>query len=102
MNPLLFLSFDIEADGPTPGINSMLSFGMVGFNEECNMIFEYEANLNSLPGAEQSISTMEWWLKPEQAEAWKYVNNNKREPKDVFGELEKKINILAKEYKIIC
>lgn len=49
--PLIFLSFDIEADGPAPGLNSMLSLGFVGINEEGKFVFQYEANLNPLPDA---------------------------------------------------
>lgn len=99
--PLLFLSFDIEADGEAPGLNSMLSIGFVGFNEKGLVVMEYEANLQTLAGATQSPQTMKWWHDEKQKEAWDYVNTNKREPDEVFKELCAKLDALAKEYKVV-
>lgn len=100
---LLFLSFDVEADGPAPGLNSMLSFGFVGIDEEGQIVFEYEANLEPLSDAKPNASTMEWWSKPEQAMAWEYVNTSKRDPRVAFMEMASHIETLKlKGYQIRC
>lgn len=57
----MFLSFDIEADGPCPGLNSMLSFGMAGFTPDARIVFEYEANLFPLPDTKPDPKTQKWW-----------------------------------------
>jgi len=57
----LYFSVDIETDGPCPGPNSMLSFGVVALTPEGEELGSYEANLELLPGATPNKSTMEWW-----------------------------------------
>lgn len=47
----LYYSVDVEADGPIPGKNSMLSFGCAVFTAKGNLIDTYSANLDLLEGA---------------------------------------------------
>lgn len=98
--PLLFLSYDVEADGPCPGLSSLLSLGIAGFNESGEVVFEYEANLMPLADAKANEETMRWWMRPEQHEAWEYVQKNRRPPNVVFQELKKHIDELKKKYRI--
>lgn len=74
----IFLFTDIEADGPVPGLNSMLSFASVACDENGEELGEFEANLETLPGASQYPATMSWW-KTEPA-AWNYSTKNPQDP----------------------
>lgn len=64
----IFVSTDVETDGPIPGVYSMLSFGSVAFTAEKEIISAFSANLNTLAGAAQDKATMQWWKT--QKTAW--------------------------------
>lgn len=66
--PEIYVSTDVEADGPIPGVNSMLSFGSAAYLADKTLIGTFTANLETLPGAVADPSTMEWWK--QQPEAW--------------------------------
>jgi len=62
----IYISTDIESDGPIPGPYSMLSFGSAAFvpfeaGDGWNMIGTFEANLETLGGAQGHPDTMDWW-----------------------------------------
>ena len=57
----IYVSTDIEADGPIPGPNSMLSFASVALRADKTVIDEFTANLQSLPDAKPHPRTMLWW-----------------------------------------
>lgn len=89
-NNEIYVSVDIEADGPIPGVNSMLNVGMAAFDlttkNPIKPIATYEANLIPLEDAVQDEFTMtEFWDK--QPEAWAYVTSNQREPSEVIQEI---------------
>ena len=44
----LYLSFDIEADGPSPYLNNMLSFGISGITQDGKEVFSIQRNLSPL------------------------------------------------------
>jgi len=75
----LFVSIDVETDGPIPSEYSMLSFGSAIFNRGGNIVGEFEANLKRLPDAKEDKGTMEWWKT--QPKAWGYCRRNQIEPK---------------------
>jgi len=64
----IYLSTDVEADGPIPGPNSMLSFGSAAYTGGKELIGTFSANLETLPGATADPKTAEWWA--QQPEAW--------------------------------
>lgn len=65
----LYFSTDIEADGPIPGDNSMLSLGTVVFTETGEELGSFSANLLPLPRASSDQRTMtEFWSK--NPDAW--------------------------------
>lgn len=66
--PELYLSVDVEADGPIPGPNSMLSFGAACFDEAGQLLGTFARNLETLEGAQGDPDTMRWW--EGQPEAW--------------------------------
>jgi hypothetical protein len=64
----IYISVDVETDGPIPGPNSMLSIGAAAFFEDRRMRGSFSANLETLEGATADPSTAEWWVS--QPEAW--------------------------------
>jgi hypothetical protein len=59
--PEIYLSVDIEADGPAPGRYSMLSFGIAAFTIDKVLLSTFTRNLEPLPGAVQHPRVMAWW-----------------------------------------
>jgi hypothetical protein len=80
----IYVSTDVEADGPIPGPNSMLSFASAAFRADKTLIGTFEANLTTLPGAQGDPKTMEWWKG--QPEAWAACRANPRDPAVVMPE----------------
>lgn len=64
----IYLSTDVETDGPIPGQNSMLSFASAAYLEDKTLLSTFSANLELLPGATPDPKTMEWWKT--QPTAW--------------------------------
>src|SRR5215510_3204205 len=49
--PEIYVSTDVEADGPIPGPHSMLSFGSAAFRADKTLVGTFTRNLETLPGA---------------------------------------------------
>jgi hypothetical protein len=64
----IYISTDIEADGPIPGPHSMLSIGAAAYTADKVLVSTFSANLETLPGAQAHPKTAEWWAT--QPEAW--------------------------------
>lgn len=63
----VFVSLDVEADGPFPGLNSMLSAGYAAFIDgQEQPLTTFYRNLELLPGATENSETMKWWNSTEQ------------------------------------
>jgi hypothetical protein len=59
--PEVYVSTDVETDGPIPGENSMLSFASVAYDGAGKELAVFSANLDLLPGAKPDPRTMAWW-----------------------------------------
>jgi DNA polymerase III alpha subunit (gram-positive type) len=57
----IYVSTDIETDGPIPGPHSMLSFASAAYTAEKQLLSTFSANLELLDGAVGHPSTMSWW-----------------------------------------
>ena len=64
----IYISTDVETDGPIPGPHSMLSIGSAAYTADKVLVSTFSANLETLPGAQAHPKTAEWWAK--QPEAW--------------------------------
>lgn len=65
----IYISTDIETDGPLPSHNSMLSFGSAAFTVKGGLVDTISANLDFYPGAKPDPRTQsEFWDK--QPDAW--------------------------------
>src|SRR5689334_16113614 len=78
----IYVSTDIEADGPIPGPHSMLSFGSAAFRDDKRMLSTFAANLTLLPGATGDEKTMNWWRS--NPEALAATRLNLQDPQDVM------------------
>lgn len=59
--PEIYVSTDIESDGPIPGPHPMLSFGSAAFRADKSLVSTFRAILHLLPDAKGDPKTMEWW-----------------------------------------
>ena len=57
----VYVSTDVETDGPIPGPHSMLSFASAVFLPDKTLVDTFTANLHTLPGATADAATMSWW-----------------------------------------
>jgi 3' exoribonuclease, RNase T-like len=87
----IYVSTDVEVDGPIPGPHSILSFASVAFLPDKTLVSKFTANLELLPGASGHPETMKWWAG--HPEAWEACRQNTRNPYDAMvdyvGWLEK-------------
>ena len=78
----IYVSTDIEADGPIPGPNSMLSLASAAYLADKTLVATFSANLIPLPGAACDPNTMAWWQT--QPDAWAACRSNLREPAEAM------------------
>jgi hypothetical protein len=64
----IYLSTDVETEGPIPGPHSMLSLGSAAYCADKALIATFSANLETLEGAAAHPKTSAWWAT--QPEAW--------------------------------
>lgn len=82
--PEIYVSTDIEADGPIPGPYSMLSFASAAYLADKTLISTYSENLVTLPQAQGHPATMAWWQQFPQA--WEACRVHVRPPEQVMPE----------------
>lgn len=103
-NKEIFVSIDIEADGPIPGQNSMLNFGAAAFDVYAENQFvpinTFEVNLYPLFDAVQDPDTMDWWKK--QPKAYAYIQKNKKYAIDAIPEFISWLNSLPGKPVMVC
>lgn len=68
MREEVYVSTDVETDGPIPGPHSMLSLGSAAYMGDKRLIATFSANLWELPGAAPHPQTAAWWAG--QPAAW--------------------------------
>ncbi|QXP90295.1 exonuclease [Methylococcus capsulatus] len=79
----IYVSVDIEADGPIPGPHSMLSIGAVAYGAQGDLLGEFTVNLETLPGAAPHPAMAEWWR--QFPEAWNAHRRNTRPPAEAMN-----------------
>jgi hypothetical protein len=78
----IYVSTDIEADGPIPGSHSLLSIASAAYTADKQLVATFTANLETLPGAQGHPKTMSWWS--EQPDAWAACRANPQPPAQVM------------------
>lgn len=76
--PEIYVSTDVETDGPIPGPNSMLSFASAAYTADKTLLGTFSANLVTLPEAAGDAATMEWWAS--QPQAWAACRTDLQDP----------------------
>jgi hypothetical protein len=74
----IYVSTDVEADGPIPGPHSMLSFASAAYTDDKTLLATFSANLVTLPEATPDPKTMDWWKT--QPEAWAECRRDLQDP----------------------
>ena len=80
--PEIYVSTDIETDGPIPGVNSMLSFASAAYDQKGQQRGVFTANLETLPDAKPHARTMAWW--EDQPRAWAACRENPQPPEQAM------------------
>lgn len=75
----IYVSTDVETDGPIPGPHSMLSFASAAYTADKLLISTFTANLETLPDATGHPKTMRWWQT--QPEAWRACREDLQPPR---------------------
>jgi hypothetical protein len=75
----IYVSTDIETDGPVAGRHSMLSLGSAAYAADKTLLGTFSANFETLPGATQHPKTTAWWAT--QPEAWSACRQNLEAPR---------------------
>lgn len=60
---VVYISCDIETDGPICNPNSILQLGSVSFNSKGDELDSFTVNLEELPNGSKCEKTMQWWSK---------------------------------------
>lgn len=79
----VYVSTDVEADGPIPGDYSMLSLGSVAFDATGEVMDQFQVNLECLPEACQCPMTMRWWSR--QPKAWAACRTDLCDPAEAMA-----------------
>jgi len=80
----IYVSTDVETDGPIPGPHSMLSFGSAAYRADKTLVSTFAANLETLPGAAGDPRTTAWWAT--QPAAWQACRENPQAPEIALQE----------------
>jgi hypothetical protein len=78
----VYVSTDVETDGPIPGPNSLLSFASAAYLADKTLVDTFTANLETLPGAAADPGTAAWWK--QHAEAWALARTDPEDPAAVM------------------
>lgn len=88
----IYVSTDVEADGPIPGPYSMLSIGSAAFQSDGTQVATFSSNLELLPDACGHPETMKWWGK--HPEAWQACRKDVEPPSVVMADYVKWLEAL--------
>jgi hypothetical protein len=101
--PEVYISFDVESNGPMPGFHSMYSFGACSFTLESGFLDSIGRNLEVLPGAIEDRRTMnEFWAQPENHAAFWAARKDPKPIKQAMHELDQWCrNQQLKDHKLV-
>lgn len=78
----IYVSTDVEVDGPIPGPYSLLSLGSAAYRADKTRVATFTVNLEPLPDATTHPDTMAWWDK--HRDAWAACRQNPRHPEEAM------------------
>ncbi len=97
--PIMYLSMDIEATGPIPGPNSMISLGAAMFSEDGVCGSTFSVNLKELPGSFYDPDTLEWWQ--DNTLAWDQATENPQDPQEAMESFIKWVKTAAGDSVVV-
>jgi hypothetical protein len=74
----IYVSTDVETDGPVAGRHSMLSIGSAAYAADKTLLSTFSANLETVAGLESDDVTAAWWAT--QPAAWQACRHNPEAP----------------------
>ena len=74
----VYVSTDVETDGPIPGPHSMLSFASAAFLPDKTLVDTFTANLKTLSEASADPATMSWWQ--QHPDKWAATRTDLQDP----------------------
>ncbi len=80
----IYVSTDVEVDGPIPGPHSLLSFGSAAYLADKTLVSTFAVNLELLPRASGHADTMAWWAK--HPDAWEVSRRDLRPPAEAMAD----------------
>jgi hypothetical protein len=80
--PEIYVSTDVETDGPIPGPHSMLGFASAAYGSDKSLVGTFAANLETLPGAQAQAATMSWWR--QHPDVWAATRTDLQDPADAM------------------
>lgn len=75
----IYVSTDVETDGPVAGRHSMLSIGSAAYTADKQLLQTFSANLEILQDLAADPKTADWWAT--QPEAWAACRRNLENPR---------------------
>ena len=90
----IFINMDIEADGPCPGLNSMLALGAEARDQDMNVLGHFYTTIETLPGAKPDPETTAWWLN-QKREIYEAARKDPSDPHVAMGAFRGWINGMA-------
>jgi DNA polymerase III alpha subunit (gram-positive type) len=75
----IYVSVDIETDGPIPGPHSMLEIGAAAFSAKGEPFSYFHGILKPLEGAAPHPETLKWWTE-EMGPRYQYLLDNGKDP----------------------
>ena len=74
----IYVSTDVETDGPVAGRHSMLSIGSAAYTADKKLLSTFSANLETLPEFSADAHTTAWWAT--QPDAWTACRRDQQNP----------------------
>lgn len=82
MTQEIYVSTDVETNGPVAGKHSMLSIGSAAFTADKTLLSTFSANLETVPEFSADDHTTAWWAT--QPEAWAACRSNPEPPREAM------------------
>ncbi|MBI2044212.1 hypothetical protein HYT24_02505, partial [Candidatus Pacearchaeota archaeon] len=93
----IYISTDIEMNGPIPGEYSMLSLGAVAFSPTGKILGRFYEKLKPLTGAKEHPDVMSFW--GENPLAYKEATSNQKSPEKVMESYVYWVEKLSQKHK---
>jgi len=78
----IYVSTDVETDGPVAGKHSMLSLGSAAYTADKRVLSTFSVNFETLPEYSADSNTSAWWVT--HPEAWSTCRTNPERPRDAM------------------